>query len=143
MRGFREGRFDVLVATDIAARGIDVANISHVINFDVPNTPDAYTHRVGRTGRAERQGRAITLVGEEDHGAVRDIERKLGGIARLHVPGFDMPSIQANAPRSHPARRPERNGFTPRSAKPPFPRQRRQRAGAGGLAGRTSSRSWS
>jgi len=92
MSGFREGRFDILVATDIAARGIDVANISHVINFDVPGTPDAYTHRIGRTGRAERSGKAFTLVCAEDRGAVRDIERKLGeSIDRRYVEGFDEP----------------------------------------------------
>ncbi len=78
MQGFREGRYDVLVATDIAARGIDVAQISHVINFDVPNTPDAYTHRIGRTGRAERSGKAFTFMTREDAEAVRAIERKLG-----------------------------------------------------------------
>jgi ATP-dependent RNA helicase RhlE len=90
MGGFRAGHFDILVATDIAARGIDVANVSHVINFDVPNTPDAYTHRIGRTGRAERNGKACTLVCEGDHVAVRDIERRLGTpIARRHIPGFE------------------------------------------------------
>ena len=90
MRGFREGRFDVLVATDIAARGIDVANVSHIVNFDVPDTADAYTHRIGRTGRAERTGKAFTLVCETDHAAVRDIERHLGApIPRRHVPGFE------------------------------------------------------
>jgi ATP-dependent RNA helicase RhlE len=90
MSGFRTGLFDVLVATDIAARGIDVANVSHVINFDVPPTPDAYTHRIGRTGRAERRGKACTLVSGEDLAAVRDIERHLGApIARRQVPGFE------------------------------------------------------
>ncbi len=78
MQGFREGRYDVLVATDIAARGIDVAQVSHVINFDVPNTPDAYTHRIGRTGRSERSGKAATFVMREDAEAIRAIERKLG-----------------------------------------------------------------
>ncbi len=89
MEGFRRGRFDVLVATDIAARGIDVAHVSHVINFDMPATPDAYTHRIGRTGRAERSGKAYTFVCREDHGAVRALERKLGvQIARCALPGF-------------------------------------------------------
>ena len=66
MRGFRSRRFDILVATDIAARGIDVSNVSHVINYDVPNTPEAYTHRIGRTGRSERDGKACTFVTRED-----------------------------------------------------------------------------
>ena len=87
MQGFRAGHFDVLVATDIAARGIDVEKVSHVINFDVPNTPDAYTHRIGRTGRAERDGKAYTFASREDSAAVRAIERRLGApIARRQVP---------------------------------------------------------
>ena len=89
MEGFRKGQFDVLVATDIAARGIDVAQVSHVINYDVPNTPDAYTHRIGRTGRAERSGKACTFVTHEDFAAVKDIERKLGmAIQRIKIRDF-------------------------------------------------------
>jgi ATP-dependent RNA helicase RhlE len=132
MRGFREGRFDVLVATDIAARGIDVANVSHVINFDVPNTPDAYTHRVGRTGRAERRGKAITLAGQEDHQAVRDIERKLGAsIPRLHVEGFEMSTAAPRPHRPQAARPFPRRSFTPRSGRGAFARQRRDRHASG------------
>ena len=78
MQGFRDGHYDVLVATDIAARGIDVAMVSHVINFDVPNTPDAYTHRIGRTGRGEHHGKAYTFVTPDDFPAVKEIEKKLG-----------------------------------------------------------------
>ena len=78
MDGFRNGTYDVLVATDIAARGIDVAEISHVINFDIPGTPDAYTHRIGRTGRAECSGKACTFVTHEDFPAIKTIERTLG-----------------------------------------------------------------
>ena len=59
---FKHGRIRILVATDIAARGIDVEQVSHVVNFDMPSTPDGYTHRIGRTGRSERQGRAYTFV---------------------------------------------------------------------------------
>jgi len=77
MQGFRDGHYDVLVATDIAARGLDVAQVTHVINFDIPNTPDAYTHRIGRTGRSERSGRAYTFVTGDDYSTVKDIERKL------------------------------------------------------------------
>ena len=89
MQGFRQDRFKFLVATDIAARGIDVAQVSHVINFDIPLTPEAYTHRIGRTGRAERSGQAFTLVTHEDEGTVRAIERKIGSrIPRESVSGF-------------------------------------------------------
>jgi ATP-dependent RNA helicase RhlE len=98
MKGFREGRYDILVATDIAARGIDVANISHVVNFDIPNTPDAYTHRIGRTGRSEESGMAITFVTHEDAAGVRAIERKLGQeIPRRYVKGFASGSSGAQS----------------------------------------------
>jgi ATP-dependent RNA helicase RhlE len=76
--GFRDGSYQVLVATDIAARGIDVSRISHVINFDMPDTIDAYTHRIGRTGRAEKTGDAFTFITREDRAMVRSIERVLG-----------------------------------------------------------------
>jgi ATP-dependent RNA helicase RhlE len=78
MEGFRARRFHVLVATDIAARGIDVEQVSHVVNFDMPNTPDGYTHRIGRTGRSERTGRAYTFVTPEDQELVRAVERRIG-----------------------------------------------------------------
>jgi len=90
MKGFRDCRFDVLVATDIVARGIDVEQVSHVINYDVPNTAEAYTHRIGRTGRSEREGRAYTFVAEDDLLAIEDIEIKLGiTIERCTIDGFE------------------------------------------------------
>ncbi len=76
--GFRRGRVRVLVATDIASRGIDVSRITHVINYDLPDTADAYTHRIGRTGRMENLGTALSLVTRDDHAMVRTIERLLG-----------------------------------------------------------------
>ncbi len=78
MNAFRKGFVKILVATDIAARGIDVSQVSHVINFDIPDTVDAYTHRTGRTGRMENLGTALTLVTREDLQMVRSIERVLG-----------------------------------------------------------------
>ncbi len=78
LNGFKCGQFKVLVATDIAARGIDVSGISHVINYDVPATVDAYTHRVGRTGRASRTGEAFTFASREDRKIINQIERSLG-----------------------------------------------------------------
>jgi ATP-dependent RNA helicase RhlE len=77
MDGFRQGKYNVLVATDIAARGIDVSGISHVINFDVPDTVEAYTHRIGRTGRAQCNGEAITFAGREDIGFIKEVENRL------------------------------------------------------------------
>ncbi|MBI4661698.1 MAG: DEAD/DEAH box helicase [Verrucomicrobia bacterium] len=75
LRGFRDGRFEVLVATDIAARGLDIADVSHVINFDVPQHPEDYIHRIGRTGRAEATGDAFTIMVAEDATHVHAIER--------------------------------------------------------------------
>ena len=90
MNGFRKRHFDVLVATDIAARGIDVQQVSHVVNFDMPNTTDAYTHRIGRTGRADRQGKAYTFVTADDHRMVNQVERRIGSkIPRRVVKGFE------------------------------------------------------
>lgn len=90
MDGFRKGTFQILVATDIAARGIDVTRVSHVINYDIPNTPEAYIHRIGRTGRAARNGDAYTLATHDDSGMVRSIERLLGGpLERRQLEGFD------------------------------------------------------
>jgi ATP-dependent RNA helicase RhlE len=89
MDGFRKRQFDVLVATDIAARGIDVQQVSHVVNFDMPGTVDAYTHRIGRTGRSDRQGKAYTFVTGEDHRLVSQVERRLGAtIPRRQMRGI-------------------------------------------------------
>jgi ATP-dependent RNA helicase RhlE len=88
--GFRDGSVRVLVATDIAARGIDVSTISHVINYDLPDTVDAYTHRIGRTGRAERSGEAFTFIGRNDGQTVQALERALGArIERRRLEGFE------------------------------------------------------
>jgi ATP-dependent RNA helicase RhlE len=90
MEGFRTRQYDILVATDIAARGIDVSGVSHVINFDVPGTPEQYTHRIGRTGRAELTGTACTFVTGEDHGWLRATEKMIGEpIRRETVAGFE------------------------------------------------------
>ncbi len=78
MGRFREGGLDVLVATDVAARGLDIEHITHVVNYDVPSSPDTYVHRTGRTGRAGREGVAITLVEPREHRLLRDIERTIG-----------------------------------------------------------------
>jgi ATP-dependent RNA helicase RhlE len=88
--GFRDGSYRILVATDIAARGIDVLRISHVINYDMPDTTDAYTHRIGRTGRAEKTGDAFSFITLEDEDVVRSIERVLGEkVERRTMKGFD------------------------------------------------------
>ncbi|MBU2537914.1 MAG: DEAD/DEAH box helicase [Proteobacteria bacterium] len=111
--GFKNGTFKVLVATDIAARGIDVSGISHVINYDVPDTVEAYTHRTGRTGRATRTGEALTLAANEDVRMIQTIERTLGKkMIRRNVTGF-----VADAPCEEPLKtreeRPIRKKYTP------------------------------
>jgi ATP-dependent RNA helicase RhlE len=78
LAGFRKGRYAVLVATDVASRGLDIPDVSHVINFDLPDTPDSYIHRIGRTARMGKSGEALSLVMPEDGIVLRDIERKLG-----------------------------------------------------------------
>ncbi len=93
--GFKRGDIHVLVATDIAARGIDVALVSHVVNYDVPDTEEAYVHRIGRTGRARAEGDAVTFVTPDDHDMVRRIEKVLGeSIDRASLEGFnyDVPA---------------------------------------------------
>ena len=95
--GFRDGTFQILVATDIAARGIDVTQISHVINYDIPSTPEAYIHRIGRTGRATRSGEAFTLVTGEDRDMVRAINRIIGSeIEQRTLSTFDYGSPAPN-----------------------------------------------
>ena len=89
LQGFKSGKYEVLVATDIAARGLDIAGVSHVINYDVPENPEDYVHRIGRTGRANNTGDAFTLVTEEDVRDARSIERYMGvGVERKKIEGF-------------------------------------------------------
>jgi ATP-dependent RNA helicase RhlE len=90
LKGFRNGKFEVLVATDIAARGLDIADVSHVINYDVPQHPEDYIHRIGRTGRAESSGDAFTLMVAEDSQHVFSIERFIGKkIERIKLENFN------------------------------------------------------
>lgn len=116
MDGFRSGQHQILVATDVAARGIDVSGISHVINFDMPDTIEAYTHRIGRTGRAAKTGDAFTLVTQEDQDMIRQIERVLRApIERRFLDGFDPRTAQPPPPPPRPVhagghRQPQRPG---------------------------------
>lgn len=104
MESFRNGRARIMVATDIAARGIDVSQISHVINFDLPDTADAYTHRTGRTGRMTNLGTALSLVTPDDLVMLRTIERLFGKpIERRTLAGFDAPNLTSAYPAARPA----------------------------------------
>lgn len=107
MEGFRDGTFKVLVATDIAARGIDVSNISHVINYDVPDTAESYTHRTGRTGRAEKHGHAISFADQEDMSIIALVERNLG--MKMLVEATDLPQVIRNTERQQPSNKPSGN----------------------------------
>ena len=117
--GFRDGTFHILVATDIAARGIDVTQVSHVINYDIPDTPDAYIHRIGRTGRAARTGDAFTLATDDDHSMVRSIERILGGpLERRHLDDFDYRAPASRRDLKFSRRKPSRFSKTNRRSRP-------------------------
>ena len=108
--GFRKGSFKILVATDIAARGIDVSHISHVINFDMPDTVDAYTHRIGRTGRAAKTGDAFTLTTQNDNAMVRAIENTLGmKLERRKLEGFDYTSSPPRSTHAVPPQQSQRH----------------------------------
>jgi ATP-dependent RNA helicase RhlE len=105
LSGFKSGKYRVLVATDIAARGIDIHALEHVVNFDVPNIPEDYIHRVGRTARAERTGEALTFVAPEEESLVRDIERAIGNkLPRRKLEGFDYTAEAPKAPSAPPVR---------------------------------------
>lgn len=111
MNGFRDDTFQILVATDVAARGIDVTQISHVINYDMPDTTDAYTHRIGRTGRNAKTGDAFTFITSDDEAMVRSIERVLRAkVRRCLVKGFDYKKAapSRHAELAHPQRKPQR-----------------------------------
>lgn len=136
MSGFRSRRFDVLVATDIAARGIDVNDVSHVINFDVPNTPEAYTHRIGRTGRSEQSGIACTFVTSGDRSWVRSTENMIGApIPRRRVAGFDHDTEETS---DHGTSRGRRG--RPQGGGPQGPQRNGQRSSAGRGRGQRRTR---
>ena len=103
MDGFRKGHVQVMVATDIAARGIDVSEITHVINYDMPDTGDAYTHRIGRTGRMAQRGTALSLATPADLPMIHTIEGVLGGaLERRKADGFAGGSFLSEKPNTHP-----------------------------------------
>ncbi|MBU0704744.1 MAG: C-terminal helicase domain-containing protein, partial [Chloroflexi bacterium] len=135
INGFRDGKYDVLVATDIASRGIDVIEITHVINFDIPDTVDAYTHRIGRTGRAHQTGVAYTFASEENELMVHEIEKVLGTqIERRRLPGFNygdfVPEKQfQQSTRNQPQRKQPHRPVAQRSRRAPD-RMRRDHAPA-------------
>jgi len=118
--GFRDGRYEIMIATDIAARGIDVTRISHVINYDMPSTADAYTHRIGRTGRASKTGDAFTFVTGQDVVLAHSLKKVLGEKLQYHsVDGLtiSMPLTATPAPAR---RNNNSNGRKPEKSRRPF-----------------------
>ncbi|MBK5941671.1 RNA helicase [Halochromatium roseum] len=151
LAGFKSGDVRVLVATDIAARGLDIDQLPHVVNYELPNVPEDYVHRIGRTGRAGREGQAVSLVCVDEHRLLRDIERLLKReVPKIIQPGYEPdPSIPAEPIKNgrggpRPARAGGRNGEGRSASSAPGQRPRRAGAGSGradeqrGSGGRSS-----
>jgi len=126
---FKRGACKVLVATDIVARGIDVDNISHVINYDLPNVPEDYVHRIGRTARAGKSGSAFTLLSPEEHDNLRDIEKTIGSVISCE----DSEGFHYDSSRVVPD--PERNPAAPKHVPAPAGKRRVGRNGGRGRSG--------
>ncbi|MCB1748750.1 MAG: DEAD/DEAH box helicase [Gammaproteobacteria bacterium] len=135
LAGFKDGALRVLVATDIAARGLDIDRLPHVVNYELPNVPEDYVHRIGRTGRAGESGSALSLVGRDEAGLLKDIERLL----KRKVPELPMPAVVRHAPAPAATTEPaapggSRHRAAPRPAQgeaPAQPRKRRRSRGRG------------
>jgi ATP-dependent RNA helicase RhlE len=142
LQEFKEGKVRVLVATDIAARGIDVDGISHVINYDFPMTNEDYVHRIGRTGRANAVGDALSFVCPDEHGDLRSLERFIGrGLPRKRLEGFDYSGPAPAEPPAPPrGPRPQRSGQPGRSGGGGARSGQSRRPSGGGRSG--GQRSW-
>ncbi|MBY0231133.1 MAG: DEAD/DEAH box helicase [Gemmataceae bacterium] len=124
MRTFREGKVPILVATNIAARGIDVRHITHVVNYDVPMTPEEFVHRIGRAGRAGDEGDALVFYSPEEADLLARIERRLGKpLPRRRVEGFDY---TPDKPKPMPARKPGKRPFAMAGGPKPFGKPKRK-----------------
>ncbi|HUR61479.1 MAG TPA: DEAD/DEAH box helicase [Candidatus Thermoplasmatota archaeon] len=137
MEAFRAGDVDILVATDVASRGIDVPEVSHVVNFDLPDEPEAYVHRIGRTGRMGRTGRAFTFVQSDEHRDLKLIER-ISGIPMADYEIGDLPPEPAAAPQS--SDQGPRSGSNSRHGRPAGPGHHAKKSPQGGF-GRSGGRS--
>jgi ATP-dependent RNA helicase RhlE len=131
LANFKRGEVRVLVATDIAARGLDIDQLPHVVNYELPNVPEDYVHRIGRTGRAGNEGQALSLVCVDEHKLLGDIERLLKrDLSRIVIPGYEPdPSI-----RAQPIQNGRNGGGKPGSRNGPG-QQRGNRSGGGGAPG--------
>jgi len=117
LSGFKAGDIRVLVATDVAARGIDINLLPHVINFELPRMPEDYVHRIGRTGRAGEEGQAISLVSHDEYNFLRQVEKLIGkDIKREQIAGFEASAVAPPMPPEPPrGPRPSRNSSQPRN----------------------------
>ena len=132
LAGFRRGQFAVLVATDVAARGLDIPDVSHVINFDLPETADSYVHRIGRTARMGKTGEALSMVMQDDVVSLRAIEKSLGRrLERARIEGFDAPDLKCVEPSTNEKPAPQRHRQTPRGRHAAKPSGRRGRTSIG------------
>jgi ATP-dependent RNA helicase RhlE len=117
LQRFKDCELQVLVATDIAARGIDIESLPHVVNYDLPHVPEDYVHRIGRTGRAGETGQAVSLVSGEDRSYLRDIERLIGKqIEQQIIPGFEVGSGYHSAKPEPQGRRGQQRQSQPRNS---------------------------
>jgi len=118
LKGFKQGQYQIMVATDIAARGLDIDRISHVINFDMPDTADAYIHRIGRTGRAKRSGEAFTLITPDDHAMVQKIEKAMKQKLQQRIlPDFDYDKPKPEYPQAARNPKPRKKRTSPSQQK--------------------------
>jgi ATP-dependent RNA helicase DeaD len=129
MLAFKGGRVPILVATDVAARGLDISTVTHVINYDVPTSPDTYVHRIGRTGRVGRSGRAITFVEDRQKRELEAIERHIGtSIAQWREGAVAAPTPVKTRPRRH-----SKPGISGRDEEEPYVKLVLSKGGAAGL----------
>jgi ATP-dependent RNA helicase RhlE len=146
MAGFREGRYRILIATDIAARGLDIADIEHVINYDFPRSPEDYVHRIGRTARLAAAGKATSFVTPADRHYLADLERLLGSrVPVVPAPGGRSSAAEESPPRTHAAHtHRQHTGRTPvaasHAAHAPHPHEAGGTADAHGHGGRRGRR---
>jgi ATP-dependent RNA helicase RhlE len=138
LQDFKQGKVRVLVATDVASRGLDIDQLPHVVNYELPNVPEDYVHRIGRTGRAGNVGRAVSLVCSDEYPFLKDIERLLNQtLAKEVIPGYEPTSnAQPKADQPKPQRSNQRRSNRAKSQTPSTPKSNQKSAKAGNRAGK-------
>lgn len=132
LNDFKQGKVRVLVATDVASRGLDIDHLPHVVNFDLPNVPEDYVHRIGRTGRAGKEGRAISLVSADEYPLLANIERLLKQrLSKMVVPGYEPTKTASVAEEAPKRQQPDRRRQPPKSRPQSAPGHRKKPAAGG------------